>query len=113
MIAPGFAGHLSRFKDSANRYLFNNSNKLNAQTNSADRGNRMWAFYEAYPKGSILKFIDNETAQVRPLSYMTRNQELNVVMNVYYEELSRQFDFVVDNAYWTDGGAHKPSHQFN
>ena len=113
MVAPGFAGHLARFRDSSNRYLYNNGNKMSVQANSADRGNYMWAFYEAYPKGSILKFIDNETAQVHSLSYMTRNQELNVVMNVYYEEVSRQFDFVVDNVYWTDSGAHKPSHQFN
>lgn len=79
----------------------------------SERGNRMWAFYEVSPKGSTLKFIDNETAQVKALSSMTRNQELNVVMNVYYEEILREFNFTVDNVYWTDGNAHKPSHQFN
>ena len=113
LVAPGFANRLCRFKDSGNRYLYCNSSKIWIHTTWADRGNRMWAFYEVRPKGSTLKFIDNETAQVKALSSMTRNQELNVVMNVYYEKILSEFNFTVDNVYWTDGKAHKPSHQFN
>lgn len=112
LLAGGFTGRLCRFKDSSNRYLYNDTNKMRVAAWS-ERGNRMWAFYEVSPKGSTLKFIDNETAQVKALSSMTRNQELNVVMNVYYEEILREFNFTVDNVYWTDGNAHKPSHQFN
>lgn len=70
----------------------------------------MWAMYEISVKGSELRLIDNRTSQVAPLKYMRRNQELNVVMNVYYKELNRSFEFEVDNAYWTTG--HRSSHVF-
>lgn len=112
MVTPDFSGHLTRFRDSKNRFLFGQNNALSVNTSSTSAGNRMWAFYEAYPKGATLKFIDNETAQVKPLTFMTRNQELNVVMNVYFEEVETSFRFEVDNAYWTDERAHKPSHEF-
>lgn len=111
-VSRDFEGYLCRFHDSGNRYLYNQDNKLRVNASQTDRGNRMWAFYEVRPKGSVLKFIDNETAQVKPLACMLRNQELNVVLNVYYEEHSRSFNFEVENTYWSDENAHKPSHEF-
>lgn len=114
IVPAGFDARLSRFKDSKNRYLYNrrsnNNNLLSVSASQTDRGNRMWAFYEINPIGSTLKFIDKETAQVKPLRYMTRNQELNVVMNVYYQQNENEFTFKVDNVYWTSG--HTSSHIF-
>lgn len=111
-VSTEFSGYLSRFRDSQYRFLYNNSDKLYVHTTWSDRGNRMWAFYEVHPKGSDLKVIDNVTNQVSRLQYMRRNQELNVVMNVYFSEFERQFRFEVENAYWSEDNAHNPTHTF-
>jgi len=75
----------------------------------AQEGNYMWALYEV--KGSNLRLIDNSTAQVTPLRQMLRNQELNVVLNVYYQQEARAVSFEIDNTYWTEG--HTESHTYN
>ena len=113
-ITSSLAGALARFKDSKNRWLYSTGSegKLQVTTGSENKGNRMWTVYEVYPKGSTLKFIDNETAQVKPLSCMLRNQELNVVMNVYFEELNRKLTFTVDNVYWKESNGHTSTHTF-
>lgn len=114
-VSPEFSGFLFRFHDSNStpRFLYNVDNQLKADDFNITAGNRVWALYEAYPKGSVLKFIDNETAQVKPLDYMRRNEELNVVMNVYYQEVSHTLSFEVENTYWNENNAHKPTVEFN
>ena len=102
-VTQDFDGYLLRFRNSSNKYLVNNNKSVGMTSSGLDKGNVMWAVYEVNPLGSALRLIDNETAQVTPLSCMLRNQELNVVMNVYYGELERSFEFELDNAWWTEG----------
>lgn len=115
-IGSEMSAYLCRFRDSGNRWLYTLNNQLLVHTwggnDSEARGNRMWMFYEVHPKGSVIKTIDNETAQVQPLRCMLRNQEINIVLNVYWKEVSSTLDFAVDNAYWTDEGGHSSSHIF-
>jgi len=117
-ISSDFEGYLVRFRTDAWQHLDYFKNKGNAnpyyenQTSTAyiTSGLFQWALYEADCSGSQMRLIDNQTAQVSDLSYMRRNQELNVVMNVYYQENERDFTFTVDNAYWTQ--SHEMSHIF-
>lgn len=109
-VSNEFAGYLLRFRNSAGKYLVNNNKSVGTTSSNTDRGNCLWAVYEANPQGSALRLIDNETAQVTPLTCMLRNQELNVVMNIYYGEMERAFDFELDNAWWTTG--HELTHIF-
>lgn len=111
-ISTEFTGYLCRFQDSQHRYLYHQNEKLWVQTGNTARGDRQWAFYEVYPLGSDLRIIDNETSQVKRITYMRRNQELNVVMNVYFEEFDRQFRFEVENTYWSEEAAHDMYHLF-
>ena len=110
-ISADFEGSLLRFRTDAwgNLDYFRNSGNANPyyfdQKSTHDyeeKGIYQWAFYEVNRGGSPMRVIDNQTAQVSALRYMRRNQELNVVMNVYYEEWKRELDFQVDNAWWTD-----------
>lgn len=109
-ISKEFDGYLVKFKNSAGKFLRNNNKAMDFNNSGTDKGNYMWSLYEVNPLGSAMRLVDNETAQVTPLTCMLRNQELNVVMNVYFEKVSRTFDFEVENAYWTEG--HKSSHMF-
>lgn len=54
--------------------------------------------------------VDPETSLPVPLTSMKRNQDLTVVVNVYYQELEGSFTLSVDNIYWSNG--HTSSHTF-
>lgn len=56
--------------------------------------------------GCVLKLLDKETRQASEITYMCRNQDLTVVLNVYYEEILDKFTFSVES--WTTGvgGSH-------
>ncbi|MBO4634710.1 MAG: hypothetical protein J5669_05000 [Bacteroidales bacterium] len=58
-----------------------------------------------------LQIIDAETSLPTPLTEMKRNQDLTVVLNVYYQELEGVMTVDVDNVYWITG--HTSSHEFN
>ncbi len=110
-VSSEFGGYLFLLSNPSNgQYLYNNNKSLNFGTGNQTKGNRLWAFYEVNPTGSMLRLIDKETAQVTPLRYMRRNQELKVVLNVYSGTLPGEFDFKLDNAYWADG--HHSGHVF-
>lgn len=104
-ISPDFNGYLCRFRDanSTPKYLYSNTN-LYVTNGSAGEGNRMWAFYEVNPLGAVLKHIDSETSQVTAISRMLRGQELNVVLNVYYQSVEGDLGIVVDNSTWSGEG---------
>jgi len=117
-ISSDFDGYLFHFRTDAwnhpDYFRNDNSNKpyYNDQTNKTEyinKGNFQWAMYDINT-GAVMRLIDNKTAQVSELRAMKRNQELNVVLNVYFEAGAHTFDFSVDNTYWTDG--HHPTHIF-
>jgi hypothetical protein len=58
-----------------------------------------------------LVMVDPDTSMPVPLTSMKRNQDLTVVVNIYYQELDGTFTLSVDNTYWTTG--HSSGHTFN
>jgi len=108
-ISQEFAGSLCRFIDGNSKSLFYKDLALKFDSN-ANIGNRMWAFYEIHPVGTVLKLIDRESSRVSTLTRMIRGQKLTAVMNVYFESETGEFTFSLDNAYWE--GGHNPKHMF-
>lgn len=51
--------------------------------------------------GALLRTIDSETSQVTPITYIRRNQDLTVVLNVYHEVTSANFNIEVVTS-WTE-----------
>lgn len=81
---------------------------------SAPQHSETWApalLLDWDPEGAALKRIDPETHQATPIKYMRRNQELTVVLNVYYEIARGEFDITVENTEWGDD-AHESNHIF-
>ena len=105
-ISNEFNGYLSRFKASNGQYLWNNVNNSLSKSSNSGQGNAMWAFYEV--SGAELKKIETETHQVTPISYIRRNQDMIIVINVYYEASLGWFNIEVKD--WTD---HTLEHTFN
>lgn len=62
--------------------------------------------------GGLLKRILKGNNKEVPLTYMSRNEDINVVINVFYAEQDGVLSFEVDNSYWTDEGAIQPEHIF-
>ena len=95
------ADDLCNFKSPGNKYLQHNNGVLRIQSLSTSDVNCQWALFKPrIEEGSIMKLVDNKTSQVSVLDCMFRNQELNVILNVYYNEVQGEFDFYVDNTYW-------------
>lgn len=62
-----------------------------------------------HPLNRILKENNKEV----PLTYMARNEEINVIINVFYSNQEGNLSFVVDNSHWTAENATVAEHTFN
>lgn len=63
--------------------------------------------------GAALKRILKENHKEVPLTYMARNEEINVIVNVFYADQEGSLTFEVDNDHWTDDHATESEHTFN
>ena len=70
-------------------------------------------FGQTKPLGHPLKRILKENNKEVPLTYMSRNEEINVIINVFYSNQQGTLEFVVDNSHWTQENATISSHTFN
>lgn len=93
-----------RLKKGSN-YYYNNNGSISTASNKENTHTRQWLFIDPTQRsGSLLKRVDPETSKVTPLVYMQRNQELTVVLNVYFQEEGTSFNFeVVDDNWGTNG----------
>ena len=66
-----------------------------------------------YCAGGMLKRMLKDNNKEVPLTYMSRNEEINIVLNVYYSDQEGSIDFEVDNSTWDDDGATTSEHTFN
>ena len=82
----------------------------NASSNTQDH---QFILFGQYSGGGKLKRIVKKTHKEVPLTYMTRNEDINVIINVYYADQEGEITFVVDNSTWTDDAATTSSHTFN
>lgn len=110
-VVSEFEGSLARFHTTGGKYLWNDAGTLKYNNTDTGAGNRMWAFYEFNTEGAILKVIDPDTSQVTPVTSMNRNEELVVVLNVYFEKSGTEIGFDVENTYWIDNH-HSSNHIF-
>ncbi|MBQ6910605.1 MAG: hypothetical protein IJQ35_00395 [Bacteroidales bacterium] len=66
-----------------------------------------------YCAGGLLKRMLKDNNKEVPLTYMSRNEDINVVLNVYYSDQEGEITFKVDNSTWDDAGATTSEHTFN
>lgn len=62
--------------------------------------------------GQLKRLLSDNNKEV-PLTYMARNEEINVIVNVFYADQEGSLQFVVDNEHWTDAAATTSTHTFN
>ena len=119
---PDLGGKLVRFiNDSNGKYLQSNTNydaNVPKQQHSTllwvDGGthqDRQFMLFGKYKSGGPLKRILKDNNKEVPLTYMARNEEINVVINVYYSDQDAELRFEVDNSTWKDPTS--SSHTFN
>ncbi len=102
--------YLVRFKKNTNQYIQcdalwaestpNKLTNLKLFTGNQVNGDRQFALFGKYMSGGKMKRILKENNKEVPLTYMARNEEINVIINVYYSDKSGELDFVVDNSTW-------------
>ena len=56
------------------------------------------------PSGALLRYIDPETSQVSPVTYIRRNQEMTVVLNIYQGVINADFNIQVISTTWAGDG---------
>ena len=78
---------------------------------ASDRQDRLFLVFGKYCTGGQLKRMLSESHKEVPLTYMSRNEEINVIINVYYADQTGEITFRVDNSTWTT--ATTSSHTFN
>lgn len=115
------AGKLVRFKSSTGQYIQSNTN-YDANVAKQKESNFLWQnggthqdrqlmLFGKYLTGGALKRILKDNNKEVPLTYMARNEEINVVINVYYSDQEGTLEFEVDNSTWKN--ATTSSYTFN
>ena len=87
--------------------------RLTWEASSSSEQDHQFILFGKYQAGGKLKRILSENNKEVPLTYMSRNEDVHVVINVYYADQEGSIDFVVDNSTWTDAAATTSSHTFN
>ena len=95
-------------------YLWNDGQAALRTYANATHQSRQWVLYEvsSEQEGVLINYVDKTTHKTKPVTYMARNHEYNMTINVEYVEFETQFNFRVDNTWWTDTGGHASSHIF-
>ena len=118
-----------RFKKNG-KYLksdFAYSNNYNTQSESAAKVSKLvwdtkndhdhqfilFGYYKPDDKGAPLSRILKENNKEVPLTYMARNEDINIVINVFYADQEGSITFLVDNSTWADDYSTSSSHTFN
>ncbi len=114
-----FAGKLVRFKIGSNSYVQADArwdsnpqkeSNLKLPSNNATRQDAQFALF-GYRFGAPLKRILKESHKEVPLTYMTRNEDIKLVLNVFYADQEATLNFDVDNSTWATPS--ESSHTFN
>ena len=95
-------------------YLWNDSQKALRTYANATNQARQWVLYEVTSdqEGVQIKYVEKGTNLTKPVTYLARNHEYNMYINVEYVDFETQFEFRVENTWWTDTGGHTSSHTF-
>ena len=83
-------------------YFYNNNGNIASTSSKPNTHTRQWIFMDPDQRvGSNLLYVDPETSRVSPLSFIRRNQDLTVVLNIYFEAGEHSFTFEVKDDNWT------------
>jgi len=89
----------------------NNAKKTKLVWDTAKNQDHQFILFGKYCAGGLLKRILKETNKEVPLNYMSRNEDIKLVINVFYADQEGTLDFDVDNSTWTTPAV--SSHTFN
>ena len=89
------------------------NSKLIWENAASDTQDHQFMLFGQYNCGGIMRRILKQNNKEVPLTYMARNEEINVVINVFYADQEGELQFVVDNSHWTDDAATISEHTFN
>lgn len=73
----------------------------------------LFGYYKPDDSRSPLKRILKENNKEVPLTYMARNEDINIVINVFYADQEGFINFLVDNTTWDDEHSTTSDHTFN
>lgn len=103
-----------RYLKANTNYVGNNPKQKESNLRFEAQGthqDRQFMLFGKYMSGGKLKRLLKENNKEVPLTYMARNEEINVVLNVYYSDQTGELNFVVDNSTWRT--ATEVTHKFN
>lgn len=80
--------------------------------NNHDHQFILFGYYKPDDEGAPLSRILKENNKEVPLTYMARNEDINIVINVFYADQEGSITFQVDNSTWADDYS-TSSHTFN
>lgn len=122
-----FAAHLPRtflvnLKNSSGKYLKSDSKYSESDVDKAKKSTLLWdgtttnqdhqfMLFREKTDGASLKRILKESHKEVPLTYMTRNEDIKLVLNVFYADQEATLNFDVDNSTWATPS--ESSHTFN
>ena len=69
------------------------------QSGDRTRQDRQFLLFGKFSGGKLKRILKENNKEV-PLTYMARNEEVNVILNVYYSDTDGVLQFVVDNSNW-------------
>lgn len=74
---------------------------------------RQFILYGKYSTGGALNRILSDSHREVPLTYMSRNEDISIIINVLYADTDGQLVFKVDNDNWVNATGRTSEHVFN
>ena len=118
-LTDGIESYLIKFKNSSGQNLVSDVNyssgvhkvsKLQFETANDHQG-RQFIIYGKYCSGGLLNRLLSGSNREEELTYMSRNEDINVTISVFYADQDGTLTFRVDNGDWTTNII-TPSHIF-
>jgi|GEM_PF-2403626 hypothetical protein len=120
---------LIRFKNANGRYLKSNNawgattvdvakvckltfENIAADNTTSDHQFILFGYYNPGNPGAPLKRMLKENNKEVPLTYMARNEDISIVINIYYADQEGSITFLVDNTTWDDDHSTTSSYTF-
>ena len=114
---------LVNLKNSSGKYLKSDSKYSESDVDKAKKSTLLWdgtttnqdhqfMLFREKTDGASLKRILKESHKEVPLTYMTRNEDIKLVLNVFYADQEATLNFDVDNSTWATPYS-ESSHTFN
>ena len=102
---------LVNLKNSSGKYLKSDSKYSESDVDKAKKSTLLWdgtttnqdhqfMLFREKTDGASLKRILKESHKEVPLTYMTRNEDIKLVLNVFYADQEATLNFDVDNSTW-------------